>query len=142
MLEITATTPTIAVMREYAAANNIDLGGATRRQDIADIIIAAEAGQNTPTGEETGAGGTNTQPDGENATAGENDAIDDETKTDETDDAEQDNDLEIEPALDRVLFVSRALMTGDDAAAVHARLVVDGRVGKYTPAALGFEWLG
>jgi len=175
MLEITATTSTIAVMREYAAANNIDLGGATRRQDIADIIQAADAKraatatQGTPTGD-----GDEVEQDP--AKTPEDTPTDDETKTDETNGAEQDDgEIVIEPLFDRVLQGLRLPMRGDDVTALHARLeekglsvgtdrangiyggrtayavrvfqarnrlIVDGRVGKYTAAALGFTWQG
>ena len=208
MLEITPTTPTIAVMREYAEKNGIDLGGATKRQDIADIIQAHDAKNapidppQPPTGDETGAGGTNTQPDEENATAGENNATgDDAEKQNEdgeeppaenvtenvtpdpeagsgdppTDPPKEPEDTAGENVITRLLQGLRLPMRGDDVAAVHARLeekgisvgtdkadgiyggrtayavrvfqarnrlIVDGRVGKFTARALGFEWEG
>jgi len=136
MLEITDTT-TIRMLREYSEQNNIDLGKARLRQDIIDIVLAAQGGVK--------------QPEKPPENKSENGVI----------------------AIKRVLFASRALMTGDDVEAVHAALneqglsagadieqgiygaktayavrrfqamkglIVDGKVGKFTARSLGFEW--
>jgi len=209
------------MLRKFAEDNNIDLGGATRRQDIVNIIQTATATQGTPTGNEE----ANTPPDVGNATEGaestkegeaktgdgdeveqdtaetpEDTPADGETKTDEVDGTVQvggevgasvietpenvidqlqndpdDGEIVIEPLFDRVLKGLRLPMRGDDVTALHARLekkglsvgtdrangiyggrtayavrvfqarnrlIVDGRVGKYTAAALGFTWQG
>ena len=189
------------MLREYAAEKNIDLGSATRRQDIIDIIEAATA---PPTGA-ADAPEANTPPEEENATEGENNATGDseagdpeETKTDDAAETEQgsgkqpatpeekppENETKTDEAakveqspggvvIKRLLFASRLLMKGEDVDAVHAalikkglhvgqdsvqgiygaktavavrhfqaknRLIVDGKVGKFTAQALGFTW--
>ena len=111
MLEITSAT-TIPMLRKYAKEKNIDLGGATRRQDIIDIIEAAaakptgaadtpeasEGTANTPTEEESAAEGAETPAeDGEKEAAeekptedGDGEAGDpEETKTDDPVETEQ-----------------------------------------------------
>ncbi|MCL2703756.1 MAG: peptidoglycan-binding protein [Defluviitaleaceae bacterium] len=127
-MEITNKT-TVAMLQEYAAKNNIDLQGKTRRQDIVDVIQAATASQNKPTSDESAGGGANTQPEAENATGdaesvtgdGEAGAIVIETPENVIDPTENDHN-DGENVITRLLQASRLLMQGDDVQAVHARL--------------------
>jgi peptidoglycan hydrolase-like protein with peptidoglycan-binding domain len=120
---------TVPQLRQYADDNNISINSASRKQDIIDAIKAVTTSSVKTTTETV--------------------------------------------IINRVLFASRALMKGDDVAAVHAalaekglnvgneqaegfygaktalavrtfqasnRLIVNGRVDKFTAAALGLTW--
>ena len=166
----TTKTMTVPMLRKYAEENNIDLGSATRRQDIIDTIEAAETTQNRATDAPEAYKDTNDPSEEKNATEGKIDVADNGMLVGDTEKVEQSTDGVI---IKRLLFASRLPIKGEDVAAVHAalikenlhvgqesvkgiygaktavavrhfqsknRLIVDGKVGKFTAQALGFAW--
>ena len=145
MLEITEAT-TVPMLREYAEQNNIDLGNAKKRQEIIDIIQAVV-----------------TSPEDKLKTDEAKRGDDQQGNTTEV--VVIDRLLQASRLLMKGADVSavqnalegRGIKTGMDksegiygaktAYAVRMfqarnRLIVDGKVGKFTAMALGFEWQG
>jgi hypothetical protein len=141
---------TIAQLRQYAADNNIDLGGASRKAEIVSAIEAATTGQKLATFAENENSGENIAPPDENGTGATQAATDGaengaapETQADTPQNVTEtitntENPQEI-ITLSRVLRVIKPIMQGSDIKAIQAALIgrgfhcgPDGANGRYT----------